>query len=59
MAKKSDQPAKPKRENPFKRIASVYKTIKAIDPQVTLWMLLAFVVVLGVGRLVLGRRIHA
>lgn len=52
MAKKSDQPAKPKRENPFKRIASVYKTIKAIDPQVTLWMLLAFVVVLGVGTLI-------
>lgn len=52
MASKSDKPVKPKRENPFKRIASVYKTIKAIDPQVTLWMLLAFVVVLLVGTVI-------
>lgn len=52
MARTSDKPTKPKRQNPFKRIASVYKTIKEIDPQVTLWMLLAFVVVLGVGTLI-------
>ena len=31
MASKNDKPEKPKRENPFKRIASVYTTIKAID----------------------------
>lgn len=49
MARKTDTPAKPKRENPFKRIATVYRTIKQIDPQVTLWMLLAFVVVLAIG----------
>lgn len=52
MASKSDKPVKPKRENPFKRIASVYKTIKQIDPQVTLWMVLAFVVVLAVGTII-------
>lgn len=55
MARKSDKPEKkqkPKRQNPFKRIAAVYKQIKAIDPQVNLWMLLAFVVVLGVGALI-------
>ncbi|WP_435198292.1 DUF4191 domain-containing protein [Janibacter sp. GS2] len=52
MARTSDKPTKPKRQNPFKRIASVYKTIKEIDPQVTLWMLLAFVVVLGIGTLI-------
>ena len=52
MAKKSDQPAKPKRENPFKRIASVYRTVKQLDPQVGLWMLLGFVVVLAVGALI-------
>lgn len=49
MARKTDTPAKPKRENPFKRIATVYRTIKQIDPQVTLWMLFAFVVVLAIG----------
>lgn len=52
MARTSDKPKKPKRQNPFKRIASVYRTIKEIDPQVSLWMLLAFVVVLGVGTLI-------
>lgn len=55
MARKSDKTEKkqkPKRQNPFKRIAAVYKQIKAIDPQVNLWMLLAFVVVLGVGALI-------
>lgn len=52
MASKNDKPEKPKRENPFKRIASVYKTIKAIDPQVTLWMILAFVVVLAIGAII-------
>lgn len=52
MARKSDKPQKPKRQNPFKRIASVYKTIKQIDPQVTWWMLLAFVVVLAVGSII-------
>lgn len=49
MARKSDKPKKPKRENPFKRFWSVYKTIKQIDPRVNLWMLLAFVGVLAVG----------
>lgn len=55
MARKSDKPeksTKPKRQNPFKRIAAVYKQIKEIDPQVTLWMLLGFVVVLGIGTLI-------
>lgn len=52
MASKSDKPVKPKRENPFKRIANVYKTIKQIDPQVGLWMLLAFVVVIAVGAII-------
>lgn len=52
MASKNDKPEKPKRENPFKRIASVYTTIKAIDPQVTLWMVLAFVVVLAIGAII-------
>lgn len=49
MATKSDTPSKPKRENPFKRFWNVYKTIKSIDPQVNLWMLLAFLVVIAVG----------
>nr|WP_238539408.1 DUF4191 family protein [Janibacter hoylei] len=52
MASKSDTPSKPKRENPFKRIASVYRTVKQLDPQVGLWMLLGFVVVLAVGALI-------
>ena len=52
MASKSDKPTKPKRQNPFKRIAEVYKTIKQIDPQVNLWMVLAFVVVLLVGAVI-------
>lgn len=52
MARTSEKSAKPKRQNPFKRIASVYTTIKQIDPQVTWWMLLAFVVVLGIGTLI-------
>ncbi|MCT1620086.1 DUF4191 domain-containing protein [Janibacter hoylei] len=52
MASKSDTPFKPKRENPFKRIASVYRTVKQLDPQVGLWMLLGFVVVLAVGALI-------
>lgn len=49
---KAQKSSKPKRQNPFKRIAAVYRQIKAIDPQVNLWMLLAFVVVLGVGALI-------
>ena len=49
MARKSDKPQKPKRQNPFKRIASVYTTIKQIDPKVGWWMLLGFVGVLAVG----------
>ena len=52
MASKSDTPFKPKRENPFKRIASVYRTVKQLDPQVGLWMLLGFVVVLAAGALI-------
>jgi hypothetical protein len=55
MARSSDTPAKPakaKRKNPFKQVWSVYKTIKELDPQVTLWMLLAFVVVLLVGTII-------
>ncbi len=48
MASKNEQPEKPKRENPFKRLRTVYKTIKQIDPQIGLWMLLAFVAVLAV-----------
>lgn len=52
MARSSDKPEKPKRQNPFKRIVSVYRTIKQIDPQVNLWMLLGFVGVLGVGTLI-------
>lgn len=52
MARKTDKPSKPKRENPFKRFWSVYKTIKELDPQVNLWMLLAFVGVLAVGALI-------
>lgn len=52
MASKNDTPEKPKRENPFKRLRTVYRTIKQIDPQIGLWMLLAFVVVLAVGALI-------
>ena len=52
MARSSEKSEKPKRQNPFKRIASVYRTIKQIDPQVNLWMLLGFVGVLGVGTLI-------
>lgn len=52
MASKNEQPEKPKRENPFKRLRTVYKTIKQIDPQIGLWMLLAFVAVLAVGAVI-------
>ena len=51
MAK--DSPAAPKEtRNPFKRIAQVHRTVKTIDPQVTPWMLLAFVGVIAVGLLI-------
>ncbi|MFJ6131567.1 DUF4191 domain-containing protein [Janibacter terrae] len=52
MASKNEQPEKPKRENPFKRLRTVYTTIKQIDPQIGLWMLLAFVAVLAVGAVI-------
>lgn len=52
MARK-DTPAAPKEtRNPFKRIAQVHRTVKTIDPQITAWMLLAFVVVIGIGLLI-------
>lgn len=38
--------------NPFKRMAQVHRTVRTIDPQVTLWMILAVVVVLGVGLII-------
>ena len=51
MAK--DSPAAPKEtRNPFKRIAQVHRTVKTIDPQVTPWMLLAFIGVIAVGLLI-------
>lgn len=51
MAAKSDKQKK-KRNNPFKQITSVYRTVKQMDAQIGLWMLLAFLLVLAVGAVI-------
>lgn len=48
---RNDETKAPRR-NPFKQIWSVFKTVRQIDPQVPWWMLLAVVVVLGIGALI-------
>ncbi|MGE9807981.1 MULTISPECIES: DUF4191 domain-containing protein [unclassified Janibacter] len=47
------EPKAPKKPNAFKQMLSVHKTVKTIDPKITLWMvaaaLVAFLVVEGIG----------
>ncbi|GAA1239365.1 DUF4191 domain-containing protein [Janibacter melonis] len=50
---RQDTPAAPSEtRNPFKRIAQVHRTVRTIDPKITLWMLGAFVLVIAVGLLI-------
>lgn len=42
MARSSDGAAKPKRNNPFKQIAAVYRAVKQMDPSITWWLLGVF-----------------
>ena len=39
MAKDTTGEAKPKRSNPFKQVAAVYKAVKGMDPSITWWLL--------------------
>ena len=52
MARNDSDGTKKPRRNPFKQIASVYRTVKQLDPKIGLWMLGAAAVVLLVGLLI-------
>ncbi len=49
---KAEKVKKPKRENPFKRIWSVYKSVRTMDPTITWWILGAFFGVIALGLII-------